>query len=289
MVRRISTTKLKQAIDKYNSAVRNYNQAVRKQNQDRKRAIDNYNSLVRKYNEAQRTRRNKLNSLIKNFNQRPPQRIISTTITLRQSTEILSQKYISLKSVADSLEDTGHDNIIVDQPETELNNSIVLYNSLTGIQDGINLPEENLQRTLIEDALFKISPELENRWKGALYSLNPSNPDAARHFCTSIREIYIKLLDIKAPDDIVKNIPGCTFYNNRPDRRSKIKYLLSQRSLTISQLTDFVNTDIDDLLGLFDSLNAGTHGDTGKYNIQQLLKLKKRAEDAILFMTSIIS
>jgi hypothetical protein len=289
MVRRISSAKLKQAIDKYNSAVRKYNQAARNYNQDRRRAIDNYNSQVRKYNAAQRERRNKLNHLIDIFNQRPPQRIYTTTITLRQSTETLKQKYLSLQSVTESFPDTPLDNILIDQPETELNNSIILYNSLTGIQDGVNLPEENLQRTLIEDALYKISPELENRWNGALFSLSPDNPDAARHFCTSVREIYIKLLDIKAPDDIVKMIPGCTFYNNRPDRRSKIKYLLSQKSITINQLTEFIGTDIDDLLELFNLLNAGTHGDSGRYTIQQLLKLKKRAEDAIIFMTSIIS
>lgn len=289
MVRRITSSKLRQAIDKYNSAVRKYNQAARKNNQDRKRAIENYNSQVRRYNAAQRDRRNKLNHLISIFNQRPPQRIFTTTITLRQSTETLKQKYLSLQSVTDTFQATSLDNILIDQPETELNNSIILYNSLTGIQDGVNLPEENLQRTLIEDALYKISPELEKRWNGALYALNPDNPDAARHFCTSVREIYIKLLDIKAPDDIVKMLSGCTFHNNRPDRRSKIKYLLSQKSITISQLTEFISTDIDDLLELFNLLNAGTHGDSGKYSIQQLLKLKKRAEDAIIFMTSIIS
>ncbi len=289
MVRRISSSKLKQAIDKYNSAVRKYNQAARNYNQDRRRAIDNYNSQVRRYNAAQRERRNKLNHLISIFNQRPPQRIYTTTVTLRQSTETLKQKYLSLQSVTETFPNTSLDNIIIDQPETELNNSIILYNSLTGIQDGVNLPEDNLQRTLIEDALFKISPELEKRWNGALFSLSPDNPDAARHFCTSVREIYIKLLDIKAPDDIVKMIPGCTFYNNRPDRRSKIKYLLSQKSITINQLTEFIGTDIDDLLELFNLLNSGTHGESGRYSIQQLLKLKKRAEDAIIFMTSIIS
>ncbi|MFZ2286791.1 MAG: hypothetical protein WAV93_07390 [Bacteroidales bacterium] len=289
MVRRISSSKLKQAIDKHNSAVRKYNQAARKYNQDRKRAIENYNNQVRRYNAAQREKRNKLNHLISVFNQRPPHRIFTTTITLRQSTETLKQKYLSLQSVTDTFPNTSLDNILIDQPETELNNSIILYNSLTGIQDGVNLPEDNLQRTLIEDALYKISPELEKRWNGALFSLSPDNPDAARHFCTSVREIYIKLLDIKAPDDIVKVIPGCTFYNNRPDRRSKIKYLLSQKSITINQLTEFIGTDIDDLLELFNLLNAGTHGESGRYPIQQLLKLKKRAEDAIIFMTSIIS
>lgn len=39
-----------------------------------------------------------------------------------------------------------------------------------------------------------------DRWKGALFSLSPTNPDAAQHFCTSAREVLTSMLDIAAPD-----------------------------------------------------------------------------------------
>jgi Predicted pPIWI-associating nuclease len=49
----------------------------------------------------------------------------------------------------------------------------------------------------------------------------------------------------------------------------------------------FVDADIEDLLTLFRTLNDGTHGSAGTFTVQQLLKLKKRAEDSILFITAL--
>ena len=49
----------------------------------------------------------------------------------------------------------------------------------------------------------------------------------------------------------------------------------------------FVDADVEDLLTLFRTLNDGTHGNAGTFTVQQLLKLKKRAEDSILFMTAL--
>lgn len=48
-----------------------------------------------------------------------------------------------------------------------------------------------------------VSEDLMNRWKGAVYALNPQNPDAARHFCTSTREIFTEFIEFKAPDNAV--------------------------------------------------------------------------------------
>jgi hypothetical protein len=282
MAKRINPSQYKQAIAKYNNAVRKFNS-------DMKRNVDNYNRVVRKYNSEQIARRQKLRSAISRFNQSKLTVSYSSTLVLRQSTEILSQRYRSLESYTNANDSDFNSDILVDFPEQETNNSIVLYNSLSGIQDSEYLPQETLQRTVIEDALYQISAELGKRWEGAIFSLNPNNPDAARHFCTSVRDIFIILLDIKAPDDLVKSLSDCTYYNGKPDRRSKIKYLLSLKSLSISLLTDFVDTDIDDLLNLFETLNSGTHGTAGKFDIQQLLKLKKRVEDSIIFITSIVS
>ena len=50
------------------------------------------------------------------------------------------------------------------------------------------------------------------------------------------------------------------------------------------QFEDFVDSDIDELLSIFRTLNDGTHGSAGKYSIQQLSKLKKRVEDSIQFI-----
>jgi hypothetical protein len=44
---------------------------------------------------------------------------------------------------------------------------------------------------------------------------------------------------------------------------------------------------INDIIALFQTLNDGTHGSAGKFSTQQLLKLKKRVEDSISFITDL--
>ncbi len=300
MAKKMTPSQFRQAVNKYNSQVKrynaeikrkvdNYNRQAKKYNADLNRAIDNYNREVRKYNAQQQARKQKLRSAINQLN-RTSSTSYSNTMTIKQSTQILYQKNEALESYVDAYSSDTYNDLLIDFPDQETTNSIMLYNSLAGVDDGQVLPPQLLQRTIVENALYEVSNEIGKRWEGAIYSLNPNNPDAARHFCTSVREIFIQLLDIKAPDSIVElHVPDCQYHNGRPNRRSKIKYILSLKSLTIDPLTDFVDTDISDVLNLFDELNSGTHGRAGKFTIQQLLKLKKRAEDTIIYITSISS
>jgi hypothetical protein len=62
---------------------------------------------------------------------------------------------------------------------------------------------------------------------------------------------------------------------------------LSQKTIKSEQLENFVESDVNDLLSLYHTLNDGTHGSAGKFTIQQLLKLKKRTEDSINFITDL--
>lgn len=298
MAKRMTPSQYRQAVNKYNSQVKrynaelkrkvdNYNRQAKKHNAEVNRAIDNYNREVRKYNTQQQARKQKLKSAINQLN-RASSTSYSNTVTIKQSTQKLYQKNEVLESYVNNYSSDLYNDLLIDFPDQETSNSVMLYNSLAGVDDGQVLPPQLLQRTVIENALYEISNEIGKRWEGAIFSLNPNNPDAARHFCTSVREIFIQLLDIKAPDGVVEaHIPDCKYHNGRPNRRSKIKYILSLKSLTIDPLTDFVDTDISDVLNLFDELNSGTHGSAGKFTIQQLLKLKKRAEDTLIYITSI--
>lgn len=58
-----------------------------------------------------------------------------------------------------------------------------------------------------------------------LYALNPQNPDAARHFCTSARECIVKILDVAAPDDVVvQRLPNPQWTDDgKLTRRSKLR------------------------------------------------------------------
>ncbi|SFS88593.1 pPIWI-associating nuclease domain-containing protein [Sphingobacterium wenxiniae] len=292
MAKRISTAKLSQAINKYNQAVRKYNSAVKKSvndynrlaqqhNTQVKRNIENYNRAVRKFNTDQRTRRQKLNHAISSFNSIKHSSNISTSYT--NSVERLEKSYDNLNYYNES--NQRNSNIFVDYPLQETQNSLELYNALNNPHHAEITPTESLQNSYIHEELTNISFDLGDRWKGALFSLNPSNPDASRHFCTSVREIFTLLLDIKAPDQMVLNrFPDCELYNSSPTRRTKIKYVLTENSIHSDELISFLDADINEILSLFRTLNDGTHGNSGKFNTTQLSLLKQRTEDALAYM-----
>lgn len=62
--------------------------------------------------------------------------------------------------------------------------------------------------------------DLVDRWTGALFSLSPRNPDAARHFCTSTREVLIAMIDHAAPDSGVTTADSECDRTDRGCRRS---------------------------------------------------------------------
>jgi hypothetical protein len=246
---------------------------------------------VRIYNNQVRTNRQSIIASINNLESRSYSFISTNNQNeLRNSVQILNSSYEKLESNFDYSNNEFNNELILGLPEQEINNSVLLYNSLTGRDEDDDQKENDIQQTLIEQQLSQVSEDLDSRWRGALFSLNPSNPDAARHFCTSVREILVKILDIKAPDnDLINNFPNCELTaQGKPTRKAKVLYLLNRNNLNYSSLENFVNNDIDDVLKLFRALNDGTHGNAGKFGIPQLLKLKKRVEDSIMFLTSII-
>ena len=138
--------------------------------------------------------------------------------------------------------------------------------------------------------LREFSPDFADRWRGALFALHPDNRDAARHFCTSAREILTGILTNNAPNDlVVAAIPDCErTKSGAPTRRAKLHYFLCRQGLELNALTDFCETDIDNVLGLFKVFNEGTHGSAGKFSIPQLQTLRKRVEDGILFVVDLV-
>lgn len=273
---------VKKYYDQVNKNINDYNREVQRVNNENKRRIDTYNNQVRRFNNGQRQN---LARAIQKFYQ--PNVISYNTNIYRTSVQTVENRYTIL-------EDYNHQNnienseLLIDYPTQETNNSVQLYNSITGKDQGSYLDPDSLQLTEIEEKLFDISSELGKRWAGAIYSLSPNNPDASRHFCTSVREIFIQLLHIKAPDEkVLQRFPNCSMHEGKPSRREKIKYLLSIQSINNQPMVDFIDADVEELLAFFRSLNDGTHGSAGTFNVQQLLKIKKRAEDSILFITAL--
>ena len=207
--RRISTSQLRsairkvqskrrQAIQNSNSETRRRNNQVRQNNASRKRAVDAYKREVRAYKTRVRANRARLESALKRRARQP--------VTVRYT--VLHQSALSLANAYDRLDNTRADPFLSDLAEQETANSVALLNSLgDGIQaDGaiVNSP------IATEIELAHISPELDKRWHGAVYALSPENPDAARHFCVSAREILTRILSIEAPNtDVFYRYPDC--------------------------------------------------------------------------------
>ena len=100
----------------------------------------------------------------------------------------------------------------------------------------------------------------------------------------------MRLIDIFAPEIEIINLPYCEYNDNgQPSRRTKLRYLLRNKVRQSELLEEFIEADVNNILQLIYSLNSGTHGSLGILNIQQLLKLKKRAEDSLLFICKLNS
>jgi hypothetical protein len=177
------------------------------------------------------------------------------------------------------------DNYFLDLAEQEAANSAEVVNALLA-PEAFEQPAP-LQETAITNEIAVISEDLDARWRGALYALNPANPDAARHFCASSREIFTQILDIKAPDDAVfASFPGADrTERGNASRRSKMEFLLLQKGVQFGELAEFASEDIGNVLELFDVLNTGTHGPAGQYDIRTLGAIKRRVENGLFFLS----
>ncbi|HEX8743195.1 MAG TPA: hypothetical protein VF712_08665 [Thermoleophilaceae bacterium] len=264
------------AINRYNQEARRYNAAVRQQ----KREIAAYNRKAKAHNARVRQDRQRLINELKRL-----ERQASTTqsVPVQASVRVLNEAYQRVDLASESWSGSGV--ALADLAETETANSAAAANALFG--DEADLPREE---TVITDELRVISAELDKRWQGALFSLDSRNPDAARHFCTSSREILTRVIDLEAPDDaVLAALPDCeTLDDGRPIRRAKIGYLLSKSGADHESLRDFVETDVHDVMKLFRVFNDATHGDAGVLDLNALRALKQRVEGAIKFLSAIV-
>lgn len=297
MVRRISPSEFRnklrqlenaqrQAINRYNADVRRYNQAVRTQVQNINNAIDRYNSAARAHNANVRASRARIASELSRLQRAGT---ATTHVRFQVSVQAFHTSYSRLERWSDEQE-TLHpqQEAILDLSENEATNGLAVMNALLDPADS-GRDEKELQDTIVADELRAIAPDLDNRWRGALFSLNPRNPDAARHFCTSARELFAQILDIRAPDSrVLEAVPNCAKTSDgRVARRAKIEYLLSIKNAGGEPMAEFVDSDISNIMELFQVFNDGTHGSSGKFTLNQLVSIKKRVEGGVLFLAKI--
>lgn len=279
MVRKISTSQLRSQLrrleSKQRTAINNYN-----------RAIKNYNTQVRIINNELRRNQQKIKSELSKLNSG-----LRITTTYSTSVRTLNVSYQRVTDNYEVLENTNSkQEQLYDLIEQENANNLVVANTLNNPNDTAEI-EGSLNDSMIGDKLKILSPDLNDRWNGALYSLNPKNPDATRHFCTSSREIFTDIFDNYAHDEEVFNMfPNCDkTERGNATRRWKIKYFLNKKGIELKGAEEFIDNDIDNILELYHILSDGTHGYAGRYTFIQLKAIKKRVEDGILFLCNIVS
>lgn len=243
-----------------------------------KQSVNNYNRAVRQYNTDVRNAKNKI--------QRELNKMGSINYTVK------TNYYISTKVVHDTYTkvsdfynkgyiDDNLFNAIENEDANNLELSNVVLNNYEVENYDIELDESNISAKLI-----KISEDLDCRWRGALFSLNPNNPEAARHFCTSTREILKVLIDDGIKDkDVIATNPQCEkTKNGTPTRKEKIKYAMNKKGINNELIIDFTDSNIENTVSLINELSNGTHGHANKYSLNQLKSFKKRFEDSINFV-----
>lgn len=283
---RQAQSKQRQAINDINRTINKYNQAARRYNQNLRQAVNNYNHAARSHNARLRSHQRRIKDELAKLSRKPT---TSRYTIYRTSVSTLHESYVRLDQRSQIRSPDPAFDRLVDLSEQEVANSLSVANALFG-DEAAEEATDNLGDAALTDELRKISPDLDKRWQGAVFSLNPRNPDAARHFCTSAREIIIQILDLCAPDnEVLPLFPREVTQHGKPTRRAKIKYFLHRKGMTDDALEEFVESDIDNIVELFRIFNDGTHGSAGKFGLRQLAKIKKRVEDGILFLAQIVA
>lgn len=273
-------------VDAYNrslrKAVTEHNAGVRRVNQ----SIDRYNSAAKAHNSKVRANRDRLRRELERLSASTRS---STTSSYRTSVTRLTTSFDFLERRA--TDEGWSDSEIFALTSGEAANSVAALNALAGVDVARSEPheEDELRSSRIEGELVAMDEDLDRRWRGALFALHPANPDAARHFCTSSREMLADVLEAVAPASLVEaGDPACDRTpQGSVSRRARIQYCLRRGGLEHDALEAFVDDDIDNVLALFAEFNSGTHGAAGKFSIGQLRTLKTRVEDAVLFVLRI--
>lgn len=274
--------------------VRDHNREVGRVNQHNRRVTDDYNRRASQHNQNTRSAVAKYNNAVRTHNaqvERDRQRRLTSLRTqtssqyveVRNSTFELSERF----EVVERTAGTSTYGDLVALSEREAGNSAVVAEALSAAEP---TSFESAQDTGILDYLAGFSQDLCDRWRGALFSLNPSNPDAGRHFCTSVREIFNEILERWADSqDVLEADSDCELTPNKtgPSRRAKIRYLLKRKDADSPEMLGFVEKDIDDILQLFHVFNEATHGEAGRHGFTKLQSIRQRVEGGIMFLAAI--
>lgn len=279
---------LQQQANRQRQAINRYNQEVQSHNRKVKAAIDNYNREVRAYNQRLRANQQRVQQAIRQLQSRPV--VVTRYVTFRTSVETLHRSYVALDRGQGYAPEMSE---LLDLSERENANSLDVMNALMNEQEAQPAGDDlaRLKDTRITRELVTLSQDLDSRWRGALFALDPRNPDASRHFCTSSREIFSEILEKRAPDDaVLQTLPSCAkTQDGRPTRRARIQFALYQKGMLTAPLEQFIDDDVENIIELFKVFNFGTHGEAASIAFPSLVAIKTRVEDGIVYLSHVFA
>lgn len=288
MARRVTPAQYRSMV---NRVINEYNRAARQHNAKVRRAVDGYNRQVRAVNREIRAHnarvtenRRRLRAAIADFNRARNTRITTRTTTYFTAVRVLHESYERVEESAPGTWLESRDDIL-DLAQAETANSVRLADA-AGSTSAVAAPEADLE---VESRLRDFDDDLALRWSGALFALNERNPDAARHFSASCREILTQMIDRAAPDaDVLAAGASALTPEGRPTRRAKLAYWLVQAERASDELAAFADADVVEVIELFKVFNDGTHGDAAVFSHQHLRLIRARVEGAITFLHALL-
>ena len=293
MVRRVTPSQLRsmvqqaqqrqqRAVNEYNAAVRKHNATVRRNISDYNRAVTSYNREARAHNARVAAARRRLTSAVNGLS--------TTRVSVRATAYYsrvthLHRSYEQIERSApgtwlESRED------ILELAHSEAANSVTLAQAA---QDDAQIPGIDAADPEVERRLIDFDPDLASRWRGAVFALDPRNPDAARHFSTSCREILAKIVDgVASDEEVLAANPAAPLHDGRPTRRARLAHRLVRAGRASDDLAAFADADVQEVVELFTVFNDGTHGAAGIFDIRHLGLIKRRVEGAVTFLHAIL-
>ena len=189
----MTAAQYRQAVNKANNEIRRHNQAVKNDIRRYNQAVTTYNNAARQHNAQVRANRERLRRELARLNSTTT-RTTTTTVTYRTSFVSVQEAYRRIEQAAEVDGWSGDDGFF-DLIEGEAANSAARVERDAGSARRRGERRSAARRhTRITNELLGIDADFDARWHGALFSLNPANPDAARHFCTSSRELIDQVL-----------------------------------------------------------------------------------------------
>ena len=105
---------------------------------------------------------------------------IRVSSTYKISVINVNQNYDRLRQKYDFEDNSNRYRNFLEKIEEENANNLEVANVILN-NDETNNEGYSLEENIVSNKLLNISKDLDNRWKGAIFSLNPKNPDVTRH------------------------------------------------------------------------------------------------------------